>query len=329
MANQPRYKCFVMMPFGDVESEEHDRYLNIYNRAIQPAEDRLGGQVAVERADFTLKAFELADGVHMHLREADFCLADITNRNTNVLYEMGFAKALGIEVIVISQDPPPYPVDIAHLTVIRYAVPHDEDGESWDRLSQKIASLMRAAVTITRDRVDARKSDSAYNVTCFEYRSWADINKAIQRARGAIDILQWDLGSVKTDNLRYLVQALRRRGHLNVRVLTLDPRSPYSAASALRLGITLNEYQNQLHRSIHEVASAFAEFPEQAALRIYNDHPIQITYHVDASVYVSTIAKNYKSRALCTFLLDQHNAGVERSYVEHFNTMWALSTDYQ
>jgi hypothetical protein len=72
-----------------------------------------------------------------------------------------------------------------------------------------------------------------------------------------------------------------------------------------------------------------SEFPSQFSLRIYNEYPTQITMRVDDVVYVGTIAKNHRSRELCTFRVDVGAAGVERSFVNQFDAIWETSTEYQ
>ncbi len=116
---------------------------------------------------------------------------------------------------------------------------------------------------------------------------------------------------------------------MSVRVLTLDPSSSHIVGRGQQLGIRLNEHRDELHRNVREVASAFSEFPSQFSLRIYNEYPTQITFRIDDVVYVGTIAKNHRSRELSTFKLDVGAPGVERSFVNQFDAIWEISTEYR
>ena len=176
------------------------------------------------------------------------------------------------------------------------------------------------------ERADAAPS---FPVTCFPNRSAAEIPKAIQNAERSIDILQMNLDSVRGELIGPIRDALERHRQMSVRVLTLDPSSSHIVGRGQQLGIRLNEHRDELHRNVREVASAFSEFPSQFSLRIYNEYPTQITIRIDDVVYVGTIAKNHRSRELSTFKLDVGAPGVERSFVNQFDAIWEISTEYR
>ena len=176
---------------------------------------------------------------------------------------------------------------------------------------------------------DQTEAASGFDVACFPNRSAAGIPQAIRSATRRIDILQMDLESVRTDLTGAIRQALESQSRLRVRVLTLDPSSAYIVGRGQQLGIRLNQHRDELHRSAREVVSAFSDFPSRFSLRIYNEYPTQITFRIDDSVYVGTIAKNHRSRELCTFRLDVGAAGVEWSFLSQFEAIWAISTEYR
>ena len=178
--------------------------------------------------------------------------------------------------------------------------------------------------------VDERaEATPTFQATCFANRSAAEVPRAIQSAERSIDILQMNLDSVRSELVGPIRYALERQPQMRVRVLTLDPSSAYIVGRGQQLGIRLNQHRGELHRNLREVASALSEFPSQFSLRIYNEYPTQITMRVDDVVYVGTIAKNHRSRELCTFRLDVGAAGVERSFVNQFDAIWETSTVYQ
>ena len=169
-------------------------------------------------------------------------------------------------------------------------------------------------------------SETSYQVTCFDHRPVAEINGEIRAATRAVDVLQMDVDSVRRDHLEAMRDALASTPDLRIRVLTLDPASPYIARRAHQLGVTFAEQRQQVRRNIRELISAFTDL--NFSLRIYDDYPTQITFTIDNSVYVSTIARNRRSRELCTFKLDRGDPGVDRSFGFQFDALWHDSREF-
>lgn len=113
-----------------------------------------------------------------------------------------------------------------------------------------------------------------------------------------------------------------------MRVLTLDPDSYFTKIRADQLGLATVHFRNELHKSIRTVIERLSEFKEQFSLRIYDDFPTQITFIIDDFVYTCTVAKNVRSRELCTFRLQKLAAGVERSFLFHFESIWSNARIY-
>jgi FtsZ-binding cell division protein ZapB len=169
----------------------------------------------------------------------------------------------------------------------------------------------------------------SYEVTCYERRPVEEISDAIQLATETINILQMDLESIKHDSLESILKALEQRDRLNVRILTLDPESTYIASRSRQLDISIGQHKDQVRRNILEVVTALSDFRERASVRIYDDYPTQITFTIDSLVYVCTIAKEKRSRQLCTFKLDRKAPGVRESFESQFDSIWKISTDFR
>ena len=57
------------------------------------------------------------------IRQSHICLAEISNDNPNVWFELGFAIACGKEVVLICSDARTtrFPFDVQHHTIIKYS----------------------------------------------------------------------------------------------------------------------------------------------------------------------------------------------------------------
>jgi nucleoside 2-deoxyribosyltransferase len=88
-----RRKCLVFMPFSP-------SYSWVFDRVIRPAADR-GGYDAI-RLDLQAFAGDIGNQFRQELAACDCVVAVITSENANVLYEVGFAHAIGKDVIFLA-----------------------------------------------------------------------------------------------------------------------------------------------------------------------------------------------------------------------------------
>ena len=103
--------CFVVMPFSS-ELE------GIWNFVIRKAVADLGD--ASLRADDIFAPGVIIKDILQAIRDADYIVADLSQPNPNVYYEMGFAHALRKPVILITRNLESLPFDLRHQRVIVY-----------------------------------------------------------------------------------------------------------------------------------------------------------------------------------------------------------------
>lgn len=85
---------------------------------IQAAANRAG--VSLSRADSLPSAGSIIEAIYQQLESADLIIADLSEANPNVMYELGFVHAAKRPVILISSGLQHVPFDIASLRVIHY-----------------------------------------------------------------------------------------------------------------------------------------------------------------------------------------------------------------
>ena len=83
--------------------------------------------------------------VEKRIREADTCLADISESNPNVWFELGFAIAAGKPVVLVCLEKPDrrFPFDIQHRAIITYQT---ESARDFDDLKSKITARLKASI---------------------------------------------------------------------------------------------------------------------------------------------------------------------------------------
>jgi hypothetical protein len=105
--------CFVMMPFGSW----FDRY---YKEIYVPAIREAGFEPV--RADELFSAGSVVEQIWEQIDKAIVLLADLTDKNPNVFYELGLAHAARKPVVFTSAKVDDVPFDLRHLRVIIYDV---------------------------------------------------------------------------------------------------------------------------------------------------------------------------------------------------------------
>lgn len=93
---QPKRIVFVSMPFSKASDER-------YRLAIKPACKSVGA--VCERADELMFKRSVVQEVYAHIAKADVIVADISELNPNVTYELGYAHALGKTTLLLTDSP--------------------------------------------------------------------------------------------------------------------------------------------------------------------------------------------------------------------------------
>ena len=108
-------KSFVIMPFGES-----------FEPVFEVVKDVAGTAVPDAKVDcYWLKdvqsAGRITDDILMGLSEATFCIADVSGHNPNVMWETGYAMALGKPTILIGRDIDALPFDLKSHRVLEYS----------------------------------------------------------------------------------------------------------------------------------------------------------------------------------------------------------------
>lgn len=108
---KPKPFCFVLMPFGD-------DFNDVYQIGIK--ESCYDGGAYCERVDEQIFHESIIQRVCNQIAKADFIIADMSERNPNVFYEVGYAHALGKPTILLTNNVDDIPFDLRHLPHIIY-----------------------------------------------------------------------------------------------------------------------------------------------------------------------------------------------------------------
>lgn len=129
--------CFVMQPFDGGKFDK--RYEEIFKPAI----------VAVGLEPYRVDkdpavSIPIAD-IEQGIKDAQICLAEITDDNPNVWFELGYAFACNKEVVLVCsrERTTKFPFDVQHRTIIHYGTASPSD---YATLKKNITDKMEAYV---------------------------------------------------------------------------------------------------------------------------------------------------------------------------------------
>lgn len=124
-------QCFVIMPFDG-------KFVTEYDRVIKPAVEEAGLECV--RGDQIFAKAQIMADVWRSIRQSRAVLAELTDKNANVVYELGLAHAIGKPAIIITRTEADVPFDLKALRYIYY----DTDDPFWgDNVKQSISGMLR------------------------------------------------------------------------------------------------------------------------------------------------------------------------------------------
>jgi len=103
--------CFVLMPFSE-------KLRPLYEDHVVPVVRKAG--LRCERADEIRGISIITHDIWEYVNRARFLIAELTDRNPNVFYELGLAHAISKDVILLTQSMDSVPFDLKALRCICY-----------------------------------------------------------------------------------------------------------------------------------------------------------------------------------------------------------------
>lgn len=115
---KPSKTCFVIMPISDVDGYDKGHFTRVYEYIIKPACKNAGFEPI--RADDTSKANVIIVDILQQILKADMAICDISSRNANVFYELGFRQAFNKKTVLIRDNKTAMPFDISSVRTLSY-----------------------------------------------------------------------------------------------------------------------------------------------------------------------------------------------------------------
>lgn len=126
---------FVLMPFKE-------DMLPVYEDHIKPTCASM--ELTVRRADDFFTAHSVVQDVWEAIVSARSIVADCTDRNPNVFYEIGLAHTIGKPTVLLTQRAEDIPFDLRHLRYIEYQLTPRGMKEFESKFKQTVQSVLSA-----------------------------------------------------------------------------------------------------------------------------------------------------------------------------------------
>lgn len=226
--------CFLISPIGDTGSEIRRHADILLEFVVAPACLQLG--LHLIRVDRLLAPGSITQDILRLLLDADVVIADITNFNPNVMYELGVRHATGKPAIVMVLKGERIPFDIASYRTLVYQL----DDPLQARAAQELLTETLAVVEKQR-RSDSPVADAMRQAT-------ASIGDTTPSATSTHD----DYGPIlrsMSERLRSLEEAFRELGK---RVATKDTPVEYTRDVFIVHGHD-GELKNELARFLEKL----------------------------------------------------------------------------
>lgn len=113
-----RGKCFVMMPISDQGDYPEGHFQKVYEQIFQPAIEKAGYQPY--RVDENAISDRIIDKIFRAIQECPMALCDLSNRNPNVLYELGLRQAYDKPVVLVQDEKTERIFDVSGISTVQY-----------------------------------------------------------------------------------------------------------------------------------------------------------------------------------------------------------------
>lgn len=309
------------MPFG----EPFNQY---YSKVLKPALFKISFNVL--RADEIYTNRAIVDDIIEQIIVSDIIIADVSNKNPNVNYELGIAHALRKQVIIISQQVEDIPFDYRHIRSILYnTADANWEKELETRIQEtimkildtqfdkfEIASLAKFYDRLLSDKLLGLKRvfNSRQKMNIFLDELW---RKPISR----LDIIAFGLKSFR-DSMTKMVTNQVKNG-MKIRLLTMNPNSEFIKQREIDEKLT----NGSIRKTIIDLSTWREEINDKSGLnrsvqiKCYNALPLDFYWRQDDEVFVGPYLNGVGSQQTLAYHFSK-DSDLGRFYFDYFNRLW-------
>lgn len=115
---EKKEKCFVIMPISDQGDYPAGHFTKVYEQIIKPSIEEAGYKAY--RVDENNICDAIINKIFSAIQECPMAICDLSNRNPNVLYELGLRQAYDKPVVLIQDDKTEKIFDVSGISTVFY-----------------------------------------------------------------------------------------------------------------------------------------------------------------------------------------------------------------
>lgn len=116
--NEKKEKCFIIMPISDQGDYPEGHFTKVYEQIIKPSVEDVGYEAY--RVDENNICDSIINKIFDAIQKCPMAICDLSNRNPNVLYELGLRQAYDKPVVLIQDDKTQKIFDVAGIKTVFY-----------------------------------------------------------------------------------------------------------------------------------------------------------------------------------------------------------------
>lgn len=116
--SREREKCFVIMPISDQGDYPKGHFEKVYRQIFVPAIEDAGYEAF--RVDEDNMCTQIVEKIFKAIQDCPMALCDLSNRNPNVLYELGIRQAYDKPVVLVQDEKTERIFDVSGINTIAY-----------------------------------------------------------------------------------------------------------------------------------------------------------------------------------------------------------------
>lgn len=201
--------CFVIAPIGEEDTDTRRRSDQVLNHVIAPAAQECG--YSAMRADQISEPGIITSQVIQHLVDDPLVIADLTEHNANVFYELAVRHAVRKPVVQIIQTGERIPFDVAGTRTIQL------DHRDLDSVARCREEMVRQIRTVEKD---VSQVDTPISVA-IDLQSLGRSENPLEKSNAEIISMLQDLRTMLADSLAAVRGPTLRPGTLEEVMYTL------------------------------------------------------------------------------------------------------------
>lgn len=143
---EKKEKCFVIMPISDQGDYPAGHFTKVYDQIIKPAVEEAGYEAY--RVDENNICDSIISKIFSAIQDCPMAICDLSNRNPNVLYELGLRQAYDKPVVLIQDDKTDKIFDVSGISTVFYksARMYEDVVEARDSIKKAIQATKEGKV---------------------------------------------------------------------------------------------------------------------------------------------------------------------------------------